>query len=95
MRRWGSSRAGALRDYLLLFGGLLGTAHQTVIAQVDRPWLLGLFAAMMGLPYAFAADRSSQRSDPDPPAAPAPPSLPVSPGSGSGASPSATSSEAA
>lgn len=86
MRRWRTSTAGTLRDYLLLLGGLLGTAHQTVIAQADRPWLLGLFAAMMGLPFALQADRSAR--PPEPPAAPPPP---PSPGSGGDASPSATS----
>lgn len=93
MRRWRTSTAGAMRDWLLLIGGLLGTAHQTVVEQADRPWLLGLFAAMMGLPFAFAADRSAR--PPEPPSAPELPSLPSSPGSGGDASPSASSSPAA
>lgn len=76
MRRWRVSRTGALRDWLLLLGGLLGTAHETLVEHVDRPWLLGLLAAMMGLPYALKADR------PEPPE---PPSPPVRTPSGSGA----------
>ena len=71
MRRWKASRTGALRDWLLLLGGLAGTAHETLFAHVDRPWLLGLYAAMMGLPYALTADRPDERPkrpEPPPPA---------------------------
>lgn len=39
-----------LRDILLFVLGALGVAHETLIAAVDRPTLLILFAAMMGLP---------------------------------------------
>lgn len=41
-------RAG--RDILLLVAGLAGTGHEVVITQGQRPALLTLFAAMMGLP---------------------------------------------
>lgn len=92
MRRWRTSTADALRDRLLLIGGLLGTAHQTVIAQADRPWLLGLFAAMMGLPYAFAADRSGRPPEPPPPE---PPAAPLPPSGAATAGPPATSPPAA
>jgi hypothetical protein len=39
-----------LRDVLLFAGGLIGVAHETVIATAERPTLLILFASMMGLP---------------------------------------------
>lgn len=39
-----------LRDAVLLLGGLLGVGHETLIAKTERPTLLILFAAMMGLP---------------------------------------------
>ena len=39
-----------LRDALLFFGGLLGVAYETLGASAERPTLLLLFAAMMGLP---------------------------------------------
>lgn len=40
----------AIRDVLLFTGGLAGVAHETLISAVERPTLLILFAAMMGLP---------------------------------------------
>lgn len=39
---------------ILFLGGLAGTVHETLLVQNDRPTLLILFAAMMGLP-AFLA----------------------------------------
>jgi hypothetical protein len=38
-----------LRDVILFFSGLLGVAHQTLVAPSPNPSLLVLFAAMMGL----------------------------------------------
>lgn len=38
------------RDILLFLGGLAGVAHETLLQHSDRPTLLILFAAMMGLP---------------------------------------------
>lgn len=38
------------RDITLFVGGLAGVAHEVVITQGERPFLLTLFAAMMGLP---------------------------------------------
>ncbi len=42
------------RSTVLFVSGLLGTAHETLIAHADRPTLLILFAAMMGLPAFFS-----------------------------------------
>lgn len=48
------SRAGGispyLRDLILFFGGFIGVAYEAVFTQADRPYLLVVFAAMMGLP---------------------------------------------
>jgi hypothetical protein len=41
------------RDALLFLGGLGGVAHETLLTHSDRPTLLILFAAMMGLPAFF------------------------------------------
>lgn len=41
---WAAARQGAL-----FLGGLLGVAHETLIYNGERPALLFLFAAMMGL----------------------------------------------
>lgn len=43
--RWSS-----LRDIFLFLGGMVGVGHETLIATAERPTLLILFAAMMGLP---------------------------------------------
>lgn len=45
MNRW-----PFLRDFALFIGGLAGVAHETLGADAERPTLLILFAAMMGLP---------------------------------------------
>lgn len=45
-----------VRDVLLFVGGLAGVAHETLAEQSDRPTLLLLFAAMMGLPAFLRAD---------------------------------------
>jgi len=45
-----------IRDILLFFGGLAGVAYETLASQADRPTLLLLFAAMMGLPAFLRAD---------------------------------------
>lgn len=39
-----------LRDVVLFLGGLAGVLHETVFTASERPTLLILFAAMMGLP---------------------------------------------
>lgn len=47
----GSSKSFRLsRDIIVFMTGLLGVVHETVIANTERPGLLLLFAAMMGLP---------------------------------------------
>jgi hypothetical protein len=57
----------AYRDMTLFLAGLAGVFHETVIGTADRPTLLILFAAMMGLP-AFL--RSDERNPPAPPQLP-------------------------
>lgn len=39
-----------LRDLTLFVAGLLGVMHETLVSRVERPSLLLIFAAMMGLP---------------------------------------------
>lgn len=38
------------RDVALFIGGMLGAIHETLLTTAERPTLLILFAAMMGLP---------------------------------------------
>lgn len=49
------------RDIILFFGGLAGVFNETVLTATERPTLLILFAAMMGLP-AFL--RQDDKKDP-------------------------------
>lgn len=47
MRRW---KLRLSRDIVLFAAGLGGVIHETVIEKGERPTLLILYAAMMGLP---------------------------------------------
>lgn len=48
----------------MFFAGLAGVAHETIVSKVDRPELLIVFAAMMGLPAFFKADEGRSRTQP-------------------------------
>jgi hypothetical protein len=39
-----------IRDLILFLAGLAGVSYETLGTNVDRPTLLFVFAAMMGLP---------------------------------------------
>lgn len=58
MKRW-----LLIRDVVLFFAGLGGVAHETLLtgAGIERPTLLLLFAAMMGLPMFLRADESRKK----------------------------------
>jgi hypothetical protein len=62
----------ATRDIILFFGGLAGVFNETVLNTTERPTLLILFAAMMGLPAFLRNDREP----PEPPQLPKPPDPP-------------------
>lgn len=49
------------RNTLLLIVGLLGVAHETLVNHTDRPTLLLLFGAMIGLPAFLTKDEGGQR----------------------------------
>jgi hypothetical protein len=55
-----------IRDVALFFGGLAGVFHETVLATGERPTLLILFAAMMGLPAFLRTDERKKDKDDDP-----------------------------
>lgn len=44
------------RDLVLFLAGIGGVFHETVLATQERPTLLILFAAMMGLPAFLQKD---------------------------------------
>lgn len=58
---------------MLFFAGLAGAAYETVTQRTDRPQLLVLFAAMMGLPAMLRGDERKETLPPAPPLHPAPP----------------------
>lgn len=64
------------RDTILFVVGLLGIAYETLIAHADRPTLLIMFGAMVGLP-AFLREDEKKKDDPPPPAPAAPSAPPV------------------
>lgn len=51
MKNWQNTR-----DIILFFGGLAGVFNETVLSTAERPTLLILFAAMMGLPAFLRQD---------------------------------------
>lgn len=48
------------RDSVLFVVGLAGVLHETLISQAERPTLLLLFAAMVGLPAFLRGDEKNQ-----------------------------------
>jgi hypothetical protein len=51
------------RDTVLFSAGLLGIAHETLVAEAERPSLLFLFAGMMGLPVFLRKDENKQEGE--------------------------------
>jgi hypothetical protein len=43
-------RFAKYRDVILFFGGFAGVVHETLMANAERPTLIFIFGAMMGLP---------------------------------------------
>ncbi len=48
------------RNTTLFIVGLLGVAHETLLNDADRPTLLLLFAAMIGLPAFIIKDEETK-----------------------------------
>jgi hypothetical protein len=74
-----------IRAAALFAGGLLGVAYVTVIDNTDRPTLLILFGAMLGLPLFLKNDASHVPPTPQvppsqPPATPPPAPPPANTG---------------
>jgi hypothetical protein len=51
------------RDMVLFTAGLLGIANETLLHEGERPTLLLLFAAMVGLPAFLQRDESRKEDD--------------------------------
>lgn len=52
-----------IRDIVLFFSGLAGVFYETVISVSERPTLLLMFAAMMGLPAFLRTDEKPDKKD--------------------------------
>lgn len=55
------------RDTILFAGGLLGIAHETLVATEERTTLLLLFATMAGLPAFLRGDEKKDDETVPPP----------------------------
>lgn len=79
----------AIRDVILLIAGLALLGHETLVVTEPRYLLIGIAAAMIGLPATLLADRqfvtSGSSTPADPPPAEPPPADPPAPGRGAAA----------
>lgn len=62
MRRRGLTWPKITRDLVLFTAGLAGMAHETLVANVERPYLVTAFLGMLGLPIFL---RNDERKIPD------------------------------
>lgn len=66
------------RDLVLFVFGLVGVTYETVVSHVDRPSLLFVFGACIGLPAFLRSDeRKGTPPPPEPPPLPPPPPKPA------------------
>lgn len=71
-----------VRDILLFLLGAAGLAHEVIVTDGERPWLLMLLGGLLGLPAFLRLDGRNGSGTPAPPASPpgpAPPPLPSTP----------------
>lgn len=57
------NRARLTRNTALLVTGLAGVIHEVVLRDVDRPALLALLGAMMGLPAVLRSDEKGSKDE--------------------------------
>ena len=55
----------AVRDAVMFVVGVAGVVYETVTPADARPILVGVFVAMLGLPFALALDRTATKKDDD------------------------------
>lgn len=56
-------RVRITRDGVLFIAGLMGIGYETLVSQMDRPTLLLLFGAMIGLPAFLNKDEKVQAKE--------------------------------
>lgn len=66
-----------IRGVLLFICGMAGIAHQTLVADLEKPQLLLLFGGMIGLPVVLNREPKPKPEDAPPP--PAPQTAPAQP----------------
>lgn len=54
-----------IQKSILFVVGLLGVGHETLVAKTERPTLLLLFAAMVGLPAFLSRDEKIEKKKED------------------------------
>lgn len=86
LSRWLPKDGKDARTWLLFLGGLAGVAYETLVTGGERPYLLVIFASMMGLPLFLRRDEPTI-----PPGLPQ--AMPPLPPPRSGASPSSVNQE--
>jgi hypothetical protein len=72
----------AVRNVVLLIAGLLGIGYETVFDNAEKPTLIVLFGAMIGLPAFLAKDEKNSQQPPTivvPPVPPPPATPPQTP----------------
>lgn len=58
-------RVRLTRDSVLFIAGLAGIAYETLVSKLERPTLLLLFAAMIGLPAFLQRDDHRRDTEED------------------------------
>lgn len=53
------------RDTVIFLAGLAGMAHETLFAHAERPFLIAVFAAMLGLPAFLRFDERAAHDNTD------------------------------
>lgn len=61
--RISQTRLRITRDGILFMSGLIGIGYETAISKTDRPTLLLLFSAMIGLPAFLNKDEKDQAKE--------------------------------
>jgi hypothetical protein len=59
---WVAEHWHQLRNATLFVVGLLGAIHETLFTDIERPSLLILFAAMMGLPAFLKSSNGEKKT---------------------------------
>ncbi len=51
------------RDALMFTIGAIGFFHELIVSQAERPFILALSGALMGLPFVLSADSKLRKEE--------------------------------